>query len=102
VTDLSLLSILAAFFGLVMGWKIYIVIYMLLVRRNKNKAPFGAIEGLVSGFLLLAVAAAIADVSYLGALGAAYRVMNYFVAALIAGNAIHQLWLCARGMRSRG
>jgi hypothetical protein len=101
VTDLSLLSLLAGFFGLVMGWKAYTAILWFLVRGNKNKPLFGAREGLVAGFLLLAIAGAIADVTFLGSLGLAYRVMNYFIAALIAGAAIHQVWICARVMRMR-
>ena len=100
VGDLSPVSLLAMVFGLLVGWQIYTVAVVLLLRLNNNAPLFGWREGVVSATILLGIAVAVIAIGGLWSISAFTRAADAFLAAIIAGGAAHQLWLCWQASHS--
>ncbi len=99
--DLSLVLILAMGFGARIGWQMYTVVVALLLRMHKNAPLFAWREGVVSGIILLGIALGVMAMGVLGSASEFNRAIDAFLAAIVAGAAAHQLWLCWRASRSR-
>lgn len=99
--DLSLVLVSAMGFGVLIGWRIYSVVVALLLRLNNNAPLYAWREGVVSGIMLLGIAIAIGAMGFLWQPSAVSRVADAFLAAIVAGAAGHQLWLCWQAARLR-